>query len=180
MNNRERAIEIFEIEIKRQCDIFFSSVEYLKECLDSEKREQRQKIWYHVQSFLTSSANISRLLWGSYTKDYAKYKLRKELRKELRKKLNVSESSTLKSRKMRNLFEHFDEHIEEWATQPNSNYIDSNIGPKSAISIEGLNENQYLRHFDPSTGIITYQSYEYDMNEIVNEIYNIYTENFVK
>ncbi|WP_437137465.1 hypothetical protein [Bacillus safensis] len=182
MNNRERAIEIFEIEIQRQCVIFFSSVEYLKECFNPEKRDQTQNIWYHVQSFLTSSANISRLLWGSYTKDYAKNKLRKELRKELREKLGVSEGSTLKSRKMRNLFEHFDEHIEEWATQPNSysNYVDSNIGPKSAISVEGLNENQYLRHFDPSTGIITYQSYEYDMNEITNEIYKIYTENFAK
>ncbi|MGX1469004.1 hypothetical protein ACUW84_001586 [Bacillus sp. 153480031-1] len=169
-----RAIEIFEIEIKRQCDIFLMSVEYLNECINTEERYESGKIWYHIQSFLTSSANISKLLWGVKSEI-------SDSRKELRRKLGVSEDSKLKHRKMRNFFEHFDEHIEEWVRNGRSSiFIDSNIGPKTAIGIVDSGEYQFMRNFDHETGIITFKQHEYDMKEIIEEIYKIYTLNFVK
>ncbi|MDI6562366.1 hypothetical protein [Bacillus altitudinis] len=179
MDNRELEIfelEIFELEIKRQCEIFFMSIEYLDQYLQPEKSVPSEVIWYHIQSFLTSSANISRLLWGDYSKNSD---TREKIRKKLREKLGVSEDSKLKHRKMRNFFEHFDEHIEKVVRKPNAHYIDSNIGPKTAIFV-GSNDTQFLRNFDPVAAMITFKDYEYDMNEIIVEIDKIYTENLVK
>ncbi|BBP87456.1 hypothetical protein BsIDN1_10740 [Bacillus safensis] len=94
MDNRELEIfelEIFELEIKkRQCEIFFMSIEYLDQYLQPEKSVPSEVIWYHIQSFLTSSANISRLLWGDYSKNSD---TREKNQKKLREKLGVSEDS---------------------------------------------------------------------------------------
>ncbi|MCY8932517.1 hypothetical protein [Bacillus atrophaeus] len=164
MNNK--SIELLELSIYNQCDIFFISVEYIKEYYKNTKSMGSGEVWYHIQSFLTSSANISKLLWG-VNKQIC------ESRVVLREKLGVSENSSLKSRKMRNFFEHFDEHIERWVEEnPNSDFVDSNIGPKSMFG--NLDKSKFLRHFDPTPKVITFKNYEFDMEQIEQEVYEIF------
>ncbi|PAE70576.1 hypothetical protein [Bacillus licheniformis] len=163
----KQSMEIFEREIKRQCRIFFMSVEYLDEYYENPTEVGVDKVWYHIQSFLTSSANISKLLWGVNMRI-------SQSRKELREKLGVFEDSPLKHRKMRNFFEHFDEHLEKWVKDnSNSIFIDSNIGPKTAI-INDSDKYQFLRNFNPASNIITFKDHEYDMKVIADEVYKIY------
>jgi len=63
--------------------------------------------WSAIQSILSASANVSKILWPA----------RKERRARgeyLRDLLNVDEGHLLSGRKIRNSFEHYDERIEDW------------------------------------------------------------------
>lgn len=65
------------------------------------------EFWSSIQSILTTSANVSKILWPPQKK-------RKKRGAYLRKLLQVSDASLLSSRKIRDSFEHYDERIEDW------------------------------------------------------------------
>jgi hypothetical protein len=62
--------------------------------------------WAAIQSILSASANISRILWPASR--------RKARGVYLRKLLRVEENHFLADRCIRNSFEHYDERIEDW------------------------------------------------------------------
>lgn len=62
--------------------------------------------WSAIQCILSASANVSKILWpGEKRKARGKY---------LRKLLRVNEEHLLSDRSIRNSFEHYDERIEDW------------------------------------------------------------------
>jgi hypothetical protein len=83
-----------------------------------------------IQTILISAANISKLCWGAKEKRPESSRRRKPLRDAI----GLQDSSVLNSPQVRNGFEHFDEHLDEWAegvlagTTP-SLYISRTIGP---------------------------------------------------
>lgn len=125
---------VFVDEIIHQCDFALMSWSRLhaevKETKDWSEKDY-SRIFCHVQAFLVAVANISKLLWPK-----RKHKSRGQ---ELREILRVPMNSSIKDKSFRNVFEHYDEEIETWASSSTrKNYCDMNIsvGGFSAISVD--------------------------------------------
>jgi len=118
--------------------------------------------WASVQYLLTSTANISKSLWGQSGK------LRVE-REPLRRSLEVPDDSPLEATDLRNDLEHIDERLDRWYARSTShNYIDANIGP--AGSIVGIARANIFRHYDPATGVVTFWGRDYSIPAIVEAL----------
>lgn len=80
----------------------------------SQDPRKRSGVWLSVQSFLTATANISKLLWpAGVTRSDNKSRWRKFRSERLRAELGIDNSSPLKDRKVRNSADHFDERIDD-------------------------------------------------------------------
>lgn len=166
----QRLIEVFQNEVEKQSSFAIASIENINYFFNSEERPQSDFLWYYVQNFLTSSANVSKLLWGSN-------KEQNHGRKDLRESLKVKEDSILFSKTLRNDFEHYDERIETWYTESERrNYIDSNIGPTGFIG--GVDPTDFLRNYDTTLGAVTFKGKVYELQPIVDEL--VALNNFVK
>ena len=145
MNERLKALYL--LELKNQCvfasmahDSLALSIYQLTNNADMHKTEHLMNcLWYHIQSFLISTANISKILWPSNS-DIG--------RESFRNQLGISEESLLKSRTFRNHFEHFDERLSTWfMTHPHKNFIDMNVGEADTF-IGNIDKSDYIRHYD--------------------------------
>ncbi|WP_175419962.1 hypothetical protein [Marinitoga sp. 1154] len=158
----EFLFEIFLSEIRRQCEFSFIALRQIELGLQNNNVEI---VWYNLQNFLISVANISKILWPNQN-----YKRRGE---KLRQRLKISEDSLIKSRKFRNHFEHFDERLDEWfkATE-NYNYVDSNIGDIKTIN--GIDVKDILRNFNPKNFELIFRGEKYELQPVIKEINEIY------
>jgi hypothetical protein len=96
--------DLFLREIRRQCQFAISDYSEMTQAIGVG---DNYKLFHSIQSFLIAAANISKIFWP--VKD--KYKQRGQ---EHRNLLSVDENnSPLKTRDPRNIFEHFDERIEQ-------------------------------------------------------------------
>lgn len=155
-------LRIFQREIERQCKFAIIAVEQIKTGLTDNNSDLA---WYAIQNFLIAVGNISKIFWPKQ-----KYEKRGE---ELRKSLGIEDNSPIQPRKFRNRFEHFDERLEKWATSSKRhNFIDSNIG--SSNTIVGIDTEDFLRNFDPTSWILTFRGDRYDLKPIIEVIYELY------
>lgn len=96
---------IFCMEIASQCAMAELAGAQLNEALKNGAPET--PIWAAIQSILIAAASISKVFWGSgATAEQI------EKRASLRELAEVTDQSPLRSRHVRNSFEHFDERIE--------------------------------------------------------------------
>lgn len=148
-------------EIKTQCDFGIQSLKQLHKVYYSENMNIRE-FWYHIQMFLTSTANVDKLLFG------AKEKYRPH-HKEIRGKYNFPDFGFSVERKIRNSFDHIDEEIVDWAqTSKYHNLVSGSIMSKSAI---GGNINiDFFKIFDPSTNILSFGHLEIDTEDTFNKL----------
>lgn len=162
-----RLIDLFRMEIKNQCQFAIHSIESInKLMMPPVATFDSNEVWFYIQSFLTSTANVSKLLFGTKEKVSSS-------RKPLRDLLNVSDDSVIRIRDMRNHFEHFDERIEKWdKTSVRHNFADKLIGPTNMIY--GLEQSDHFRHFDTSNGAIRFNGEEYLIQPIVDELVKIH------
>ena len=99
-------------EIVRQATYALAAVDQALHL--NQDPERHSGAWLAVQSFLTATANISKLLWpAGVQKDDTESRWRKFRAERLRADLEVDESSALKDRKVRNSADHFDERIDD-------------------------------------------------------------------
>lgn len=162
----KRDIELFQIEIKKQCHFALYSIDSINQIMKPPFQNiDSDAVWFFIQSFLTATANVSKLLFG--TKEQISVK-----RKPLRDSLNVSNDSSVKIRDMRNHFEHFDERVEKWSkTSKRQNFANDLIGPTNMIS--GFEVTDMFRHFDTSKGAIRFNGQEYLIQPVVDELARI-------
>ncbi|MCM3573273.1 hypothetical protein M3172_08705 [Mesobacillus subterraneus] len=155
-------LRIFQREVQKQCEFALTSTMYINDFFKNDSSAHNNQLWYFVQNFLISTANVSKLLWGS--------KSTIAMRQVLRESLGVDEDSPLKIRDFRNHFEHYDERVERWASSStNRNFIDSNIGPIRAFG-NAFNQEDFFRNFDPELMAITFQGQTYELQPIVDEL----------
>lgn len=154
-------INLFHIEIQRQCRFAELASEQIKTGLESGNTDL---VWYAIQSLLIAAGNISKIFWpndSSYN----------DRGIELRKYYDIQDDSPLKQRLFRNHFEHFDDRLHIWASSVKSNiFADSNIGP---MEVWGISENAFLRNFDPSKGLLSFRGEDYDLNIIRDAIQHV-------
>lgn len=125
-------------------------------------------IFGSLQCLLNAAANISKVFWGSRGKVT-------EARKELRDSIGLPDDSALRTVTMRNNYEHFDERLETWSeTSTRSNYLDLSLIPVNAVhgddAISGLDDIDKFRTYDPTTGVLTFWSQEFDVRSLINEV----------
>ncbi|MGN6346465.1 MAG: hypothetical protein ACTHME_02055 [Candidatus Nitrosocosmicus sp.] len=124
------------------------------------------RIWYSLQSFLISLANISKILWPDN-----KYKKRGQI---LRTKLFINDESIMYSREHRNHLEHFDERLDVWYKESSHhNIMDrfvSNTDNKNDIVEDA--EIEFMRFFNKSTFTFIFRGKRYEINPLHEEVKN--------
>ena len=156
-------LKIFQLELATQCEFILIGGKQVNAHL--EARQSTPPIWFVLQGMLVSAANASKLLWGSRTEEAL------EARRQLRESVDVTDHSPLRSRRLRNDFEHFDERIEEWFDKSQDhNYIGRLIGDPDGVIVvgRGVPEDKF-GHFDPSTTQVSFWERSASLQDIVSE-----------
>jgi hypothetical protein len=125
---------LLQLEVERQTGFALDAHDELTAALTSG---DDRRFWRATQMFLSSAANVSKLLWGITREAEID-------RKELRELLRVSDDSPLRSRALRNHYEHFDDRIVKYArAHPEAGWVDEHIGDRNAFG------HPILRCFEP-------------------------------
>jgi hypothetical protein len=134
-------------ELRHQCEFALAAYNVVQQGGDAGT------VFYHVQAFLVSSANVSKILFPGAIRGTQSFKDSCHRRaEELRTLLGVEGDSVLKDRELRDHFEHFDERLQAWADRPGpKNIVDNNI-------IIGMPLEQAISGFDPQDIFRTYVS----------------------
>lgn len=109
------------------------------------------EIWYYLQNYVVSMANISKLLFPTrkHKESKASYERRLSERNIILETLQLPENIKLKNKQMRNTLEHIDEKLETFSNK-NTIIFDRNIGPSDSFSINGIetmiDDGDYLRN----------------------------------
>ena len=153
-------MKMFIWEITRQADFGLTAASDFRASLDSG---DLNRFWYSIQAFLVATANVSKLLWpkDSLARGEA-----------LLAELQIVDGSPLASKRARNQFEHFDEKLEKWGVSPDTHMIiDTNVGPLTAI--DGGANAACIRHFDPSTEILTVRGEVFELRPVIAALENL-------
>jgi hypothetical protein len=107
MNDRELTWYMQELSMHGLgAEIDFNN---LFQALANNETRQTRNVWFHLSSFLSHAAMISK-----YLSPINPCGIKKDRMKLLREKLNVSDDSGVLPRDARDNVEHFDERIDNW------------------------------------------------------------------
>jgi hypothetical protein len=158
-----KLLNLLMSEIQRQCTFALVAYEDMKtsmKLMAPGNKEQLDRFWHAVPSFLIAVANISKILWPSNQK-YEGHSPDLSTREEIRRLLHIDDSSVLKSPEFRNHFEHYDTRIEEWVRNMKDGLIvDSNVVPSYLIA--GYSKESIMRNFDPDTYELIFHDSKYE------------------
>lgn len=122
-------------------------------------------IWSATQSILIAAGNISKILWPTRKESKSRGSMLREL-------LDVDKNNPLFDRKFRNLFEHYDERIDNWfATQRSASFTDFSLGPPRGFARQF--PSGVHRGYDYTTETLTYQGESMDLGALVKAIAEI-------
>ena len=186
---------VYLTEVVAQCDFALNAVRGLNNVLarlhegdgdvGGAGQTLHQEVFRSVHSFLTHASNVSRLLWPAPPRRKkgeadAAYRLRcdsipKVSRgAQLRSVVGLPQEHVLRSRKLRDHLEHFDERLDHWqATSERRNYVQDFVGPKGSIA--GIDEADMMRWFDPSTNHIRFRGEEFDLQALATAVDEVRT-----
>jgi len=160
--------QVFLGEIRHQCEFAIAAYDAV------QQRNDTGTIFYHIQSFLASAANVSKVLFpGSI---YGSPEFKESCRQradELRNLLDVDENSALKDRELRDHFEHFDERIQKWANRAGpKNYIDNNviIGMTLEQAIRGASSQDIFRTYVSPPPTVLFWDGTYELQPVVEAL----------
>jgi len=96
--------------------------------------------------------------------------MRVERANELRAAVQLPDNGhPLKSRRIRDHLEHFDERLDHWVqTSAHRNFAQDNIGPWGSIA--GIAETDVMRWYDPPTQGFIFRGESLDVQELVTAI----------
>jgi hypothetical protein len=154
------------------CVDALSSIERANEAL---KARDAALFFAELSRFLSQTARVSRFLWpgapgGSNKQEKQKRKSRATKRADfLRHELGVNDDHALRQRALRDLLEHLDEQIDEWAeTSTHHNFIDTNIGPASFIGGSTVTPGDIFRMYNPKTKMAHFRGHDYNIQELAS------------
>ncbi len=149
-------------------------------------RTLHAEVFRSLHSFLTHASNVSRLFWPPAPRrrsregeSRAAYKARCAIDpslvrgRALRDATGLPERDhALKSRRMRDHLEHFDERLDEWyTTSTRRNYVQDYIGPPGGIV--GIDPGDMMRCFDPLTNRLRFRGEEYDLTLLTAAVVDV-------
>lgn len=166
------AQRIYLVEVARQCTFALLAATELTESL--QRDGIRERSWYATQSFLTSTANVSKLLYPAAPGEKNKPEVicwRLKRGKMLRELLGVKIGDPLLDRKVRNGFEHIDEKIDEWLIRQPRPTIEQVEGGNAPFTPES--PTIPLRIVRPKDGVISFRDVEVDIVAVVRRLTEI-------
>ncbi len=97
-------IRVFLQQALRQCDYALISQEKMGILTAGEEDDFSVQLWYKIENFVGAVGKIANVFWGRNPR----------ARQPLRDLIGLNKHSILRSKAMRQNFEHFDERIDEW------------------------------------------------------------------
>jgi hypothetical protein len=179
VDDKEKFIQtVFLHEVIHQCEFALAAYTAIQASQDNRTR------FYHIQAFLVSSANVSKLLFPIDVRGTKSFK--EECRKrgaDLRGTLNIADNDPILGRHdLRNDFEHFDERLHVWAAKPGPNiYIDTitSIGgaPLSqVISMPGVYPKDFFRTFTSPPPVVGFLDKYYPLEPVAVALQQLMTK----
>ncbi|MDG2518403.1 hypothetical protein [Lysobacter soli] len=172
---------IYLHEAGRQCEFAVSACQQINAALEARNTLE---VFRGIHSFLTHTSNVSKIFWPSRPakkKDETEQQFAERCELDPRliraRALRISvglpeDGHPLKSRKLRDHLEHFDERLDRWLGQGHRAYVQDNIGPrgKNLIVIPGVTEDDYMRWFDQTTTTMYFRGEGYDVQELASAV----------
>jgi hypothetical protein len=154
---------IFENEVLHQWAFTVRSVAMMNDAL---RRADLDAFWFAMDAALGSLANISKVFFPPSSRSQARRRGR-----QMREAFGVQDDSLLKERALRDAFEHFDERIDRWF-QHNMDrpFADRNVAPPGGIVIGRMGPADFMRHFDPTTNVVSVLGDALDLQALVQEV----------
>jgi len=163
-------MELFRLELRKQTEFALMAINDLDYIItnitNGDFTCNMSRAWYSIQAFLVATANVSKIFWPDPKK--SKYQTRGLA---LRKEYKITEDSALNTKKMRNVFEHYDEKLDDFKNKHGKGYWDSNIGPINMIG--NATASDYMRHYDPTEQTIIFRGMIYKIQPAVHELIRI-------
>ena len=160
---KSMATFFFIQDLAEQCMFVRMAKIDLKRCLTSDN-SGLDRPYYFLQSLVIALGNISKIFWPG--KRFERRGL------ELRTFLEIKDDSPLKSRDLRNLFEHFDEYADDWfAAEERRRFSDRAVGTTEGWIIP--TEKERLRVFNPETWTMTCLGKDYQLGPAIQAAYEL-------
>ncbi len=165
--------------IRFHCEAAMTAINYLASFIEMTNEtkgnyemdgELTGRILDNLQSILIHAAALSRYFWPSTP---GQNKIHEARGAELRKQFELTDDSPLKSRKLRNQLEHFDENLDKYLSEkPIVGYIiPSYVGGKPES--DGV-PTHIFRAFYIDVGIFEVLGIEHEVQPIVDQVCKIY------
>jgi len=174
--------DVFRHQIYRECRFALMAVEGINSALQVVREAEADKnengpwnlprreegvwqLWYSIEAFLRATGNISKVFWPPRPREKELQAATEKRGVTLRRILQIGEDSPLKSRVLRDHFEHYDERIDEWYRDEKGrgDLIDSNLwGRKHLAKRKG-----YLRNFDPDEWTLFFVGDEVELKPLI-------------
>lgn len=159
-NNLTHEDRIYLGEISQQCDFSLKALRYMYQSFVSNNED----FWYHVQSFLSATANINKLLNAKTDSKYYNH------HENIKTKYEIPDFDFNNERIVRNKVEHIDEELVKWMKKSKDHNFDHrNIASKGAI---GGNIDFFI-NFAPDTNVISFSDIEFDSEVTFNKVKSI-------
>jgi len=188
----DRELTVYVEEVAVQCNgalFAFSELGSVLKKLDSGLESQARDIcaraFFYVHALLAHSGNLSKLLFPSPPRRRKcglaapapgikrKLGFARERGKVLRAALSVDGRSPLRSRKLRNHVEHYDERLDElFETGDAVSVADMNITTGPAILVPGV---RFLRNLDVGKMVVSFEGDEVNLRALQKELQRIRT-----
>jgi hypothetical protein len=154
---------IFESEVLQQWAFTLRSVMMMNDAL---QRADLEAFWFAMDATLGALANISKVFFPPRTRSQAKRRGR-----QMREAFGVQDDSLLKERALRDAFEHFDERIDGWFQHNRDRaFADRIVAPPGEIVIGQMGPADFMRHFDPTTNVVSVLGDSLELQALVQEV----------
>jgi len=156
---------LFEAEVLHLSKDASTGVELLNRALARGDfgRDDMDACWFGISTVLGALGNISKIFFPS-----DKGSRHKRRGRQLRKAFKVADDSPLQNRALRNAIEHLDERIDDWFHDS----VTRHLGDRCIGRIEAfpMSASEMLRHYDPTTNIVSVAGEQLDLNALLAEI----------
>ena len=159
-------LQAYVSELELQCNAADFAFERLEEALRERRHPTETSFtsFFYVHAFMAHCANISKLLFGSGCRPDTKVRSAK-----VRTALDVCDNSPIRSHKIRDSFEHYDERLDRlFQKHTGGMIVDMNLLPPA--SIKGLPKEAFLRNLDPKTMELCFQEKYLKLRDIRGEV----------
>jgi len=170
----DRFIErIYLNELITQCENALTASKRMNELLGAQQNTVAE-FFREAADFLQHTSAASKLLWPPGNSNKARGERAKNRGKHLRASLGVDGEHALRSRRLRDHLEHYDERIDDWAeTSPNKNIVDNMIGQRSAIGGNAIKDTDIMRLYDPSAKKFIFRGESFDVQDLASGVIDI-------
>jgi hypothetical protein len=165
----EHLLTILKLEVIYHCQLGMAGGRLLdrsySEALDPGAIRYQDNMWFALQGILSIGANLAKLFWGS------KGAAVEAERAPLRRLAAVDDRSPLKSRDVRNAFEHFDERVIDWFEAGDTDiYASRKIG----VGTDWPPPGSRFGHYDPQTRVVTFLDHAVPIRALLWEFERIH------